>query len=124
MFVLAKSIASLLALIMNPRTHHPRRLMTRTRGPYVKVSKEFRALLTHRRHEKCMNEEGEVQAVLCYLEDKAIELARIFKKPQCHYLERFCLGSKLQCAKRGKTSAWSAWVHFKGVRSNTGKYSS
>ncbi|KAG1861463.1 hypothetical protein C8R48DRAFT_581862, partial [Suillus tomentosus] len=101
---------------------HPRRLMTRTRGPYVKVSKEFRALLTHRRHEKRMNEEGEVQAVLCYLEDKAIELARIFKKPRRHYLERFCLGSKLQRAKRGKTSAWSAWVHFKGVRSNTGKY--
>ncbi|KAG2051486.1 hypothetical protein BDR06DRAFT_1010431 [Suillus hirtellus] len=94
--------------------------MTHTRGPYVKVSKEFHALLTHRWHEKCMNEEGEVQAVLCYLEDKAIELARIFKKPRHHYLEQFCLGSKLQCAKQGKTSAWSAWVHFKGVRSNTG----
>ncbi|KAG1871680.1 hypothetical protein F4604DRAFT_1681473 [Suillus subluteus] len=44
------------------------------------VSKEFRALLTHRRREKRMNEECE----------------------------------------RGKTSAWSAWVHFKGIKSNTG----
>ncbi|KAG1765884.1 hypothetical protein EV702DRAFT_941138, partial [Suillus placidus] len=65
-------------------------------------------------------EEGKVQAVISYLEDKATELARIFKKPRHHYLEWFCLGSKLQCVKRGKTSVWSAWVHFKGIKSNTG----
>lgn len=109
---------------MNPRPHNVRRLLSHHRGPYVKVSKEFRALLTQQRRDKRSSEDAEVQAVLRYLEDKATELAQIFRKPRRHYLERFSLGSKLQRKKREKTSAWSAWVHFKGIERNSGKYKS
>ncbi|KAG1883666.1 hypothetical protein F4604DRAFT_1920174 [Suillus subluteus] len=95
---------------MNPRPHNVWHLLSRHRKPSIKVSKEFRALLTQRRHDKHSDEDAEMQAVLHYLEDKATELAQNFKKPQHHYLEQFSLGSKLQWKKREKTSMWSAWV--------------
>ncbi|KAG1836668.1 hypothetical protein F4604DRAFT_1942991 [Suillus subluteus] len=65
----------------------------------------------------CQN--AEVRAVLHYLDDKATELARIFKRPQHHYLEQFSLGSTLQWKKQEKTNAWSARVHFKGIKYNS-----
>lgn len=40
--------------IMNPRPHNVRRLLSRHRGLYVKVSKEFRALLTQQRQDNAL----------------------------------------------------------------------
>ncbi|KAG1843761.1 hypothetical protein F4604DRAFT_1689370 [Suillus subluteus] len=57
----------------------------------------------------------EVQAVLNYLEMKATELALKFKQPCCRYLEWFSLGSVPHRRKRNKTSAWHAFLHFKGA---------
>ncbi|KAG2032716.1 hypothetical protein BDR03DRAFT_835929, partial [Suillus americanus] len=63
-------------------------------------------------------EDQEVQAVLNYLEMKATELALKFKQPRRRYLEQFLLGSVPHRRKRNKTSAWHAFLHFKGA----GKY--
>jgi hypothetical protein len=75
--------------IMNPHPHNVWQLLSCHCGPYVKVSKEFRALLTQQWQDKHSSEDAKVQAVLRYLEDKATELVRIFRKPWHHFLEWF-----------------------------------
>jgi hypothetical protein len=101
-----------------PRPHNVRRLLSKTRRPYVKISKELHQQLVERRRAKRLDEDQEVQAVLNYLEMKATELALKFKQPRRRYLERFSLGSVPHRRKRNKTSAWHAFLHFKGA----GKY--
>ncbi|KAG2352377.1 hypothetical protein BDR07DRAFT_1498432 [Suillus spraguei] len=98
-----------------PRPHNVRRLLSKTRCPYVKISKELHQQLVERWRAKRLDEDQEVQAVLNYLEMKATELALKFKQPCRRYLERFSLGSVPHCHKRNKTSAWHAFLHFKGA---------
>ncbi|KAG1721781.1 uncharacterized protein EDB91DRAFT_1274880 [Suillus paluster] len=72
-------------------SHNPRWLVPQTRAPYIKVLKE------------------------------ATELASKFKQPRCRYLERLSLGSVIHRHKHNKTSAWHAYMHFKGIQNNTNK---
>ncbi|KAG2154330.1 uncharacterized protein EDB93DRAFT_1081836 [Suillus bovinus] len=90
------------------RSHNPRRLVPRTRALYVKVSKE----------------DQQVRAVLNYINAKATDLASKFKQPRCCYLERLSLGSVVHHRKCNKTSAWYAYMHFKGIQNNASKFSS
>ncbi|KAG2096125.1 uncharacterized protein F5147DRAFT_656726 [Suillus discolor] len=39
----------------------------------------------------------------------------------CRYLERLSLGSVIHHHKRNKTSAWHAYMHFKGIQNNANK---
>ncbi|KAG0704164.1 hypothetical protein DFH29DRAFT_873948 [Suillus ampliporus] len=87
----------------------------------VKMSKEVRQQLTQRRRTKHLDEEQEIQAVLNYINVKATELALKFKQPHRRYLERFSLGSTIHRRKHHKMSAWHAFMHFKGLKSNEGK---
>ncbi|KAG2739821.1 hypothetical protein P692DRAFT_201811305 [Suillus brevipes Sb2] len=86
------------------RSHNSRRLVPRTRGPYVKVSKEVQQQLTERRRAKRLDEDHEIQLVLNYINAKATDLAVKFKQPRRRYLERFSLGSVVHHRKRHKTS--------------------
>lgn len=106
---------------MMNRPHNPRRLISRARRPQVKMSKEVRQQLTQRRRTKRLDEEQEIQAVLNYINVKATELASKFKQPRRRYLERFSLGSTIHRRKHHKTSAWHAFMHFKGLKSNEGR---
>lgn len=101
-----------------PQPHNVRRLLSKTRCPYVKISKELQQQLAECRRAKRLDEDQEIQAVLDYLEMKATELALKFKQPRRRYLECFSLGSAPHRRKRNKTSAWHAFLHFKGA----GKY--
>ncbi|KAG1719237.1 hypothetical protein EDB19DRAFT_1919195 [Suillus lakei] len=103
------------------RSHNPRRFIARTRGPYIKVSKEVRQQLTEWRRTKRLDEDQEIQAVLNYMNSKATDLACKFKQPRRRYLERFTLGSVVHHRKRNKTSAWHAFMHFQGIRTNANK---
>ncbi|KAG1874871.1 hypothetical protein F4604DRAFT_1550938, partial [Suillus subluteus] len=67
------------------------------------------------------NDHVTVEEVLEYIQNKAMELATHFRKSPRHYLERFYIGSALRRQKRKKTSAWSAFMHFKGKETNQGK---
>ncbi|KAG1721799.1 hypothetical protein EDB19DRAFT_1599101, partial [Suillus lakei] len=98
-----------------------RRFIARTRGPYIKVSKEVRQQLTERRCTKQLDEDQEIQAVLNYMNSKATDLACKFKQPHRRYLKRFTLGSVVHHRKRNKTSAWHAFMHFQGIRTNANK---
>ncbi|KAG2159179.1 uncharacterized protein EDB93DRAFT_1245732 [Suillus bovinus] len=98
-----------------PRPHNVCRLLSKTRCPYVKISKELQQQLAEHRRAKRLDEDQEIQAVLNYLEMKATELALKFKQPRCHYLEHFSLGSAPHRRKHNKTSAWHAFLHFKGA---------
>ncbi|KAG2117738.1 hypothetical protein DEU56DRAFT_747916 [Suillus clintonianus] len=102
-------------------SHNPRRFIARTRGPYIKVSKEVCQQLTERRRTKQLDEDQEIQAVLNYMNSKATNLACKFKQPRRCYLERFTLGSVVHHRKRNKTSAWHAFMHFQGIRTNANK---
>ena len=106
------------------RSHNPRRLVPWTRALYVKVSKEVRQQLTEQRRAKCLDEDQQVRAVLNYINAKATDLASKFKQPRCCYLERLSLGSVVHHRKRNKTSAWYAYMHFKGIQNNASKFSS
>ncbi|KAG2132731.1 uncharacterized protein EDB93DRAFT_1107808 [Suillus bovinus] len=75
------------------RLHNPRWLAPRTRTPYVKVLKEA----------------------------KATDLASKFKQPRRRYLKKLSLGSVVHHRKRNKTSAWHAYMHFKGIQDNANK---
>lgn len=111
-------------LMFGFRSHNSRRLVPRTRGPYVKVSKEVQQQLTERRRAKRLDEDHEIQLVLNYINAKATDLAVKFKQPRRRYLERFSLGSVVHHRKRHKTSAWHAYMHFKGIEANSSKCSS
>ncbi|KAG1848434.1 hypothetical protein F4604DRAFT_1593923 [Suillus subluteus] len=102
-------------------SHNPRRFIARTRGPYIKVSKEVRQQLTERRRTKRLDEDQEIQAVLNYMNSKATDLACKFKQPRRRYLKHFTLGSVVHHRKRKKTSAWHAFMHFQGIRTNANK---
>ncbi|KAG1762678.1 hypothetical protein EV702DRAFT_1226362 [Suillus placidus] len=79
---------TVMVLPVTARSHNPRCLVPRARAPYIKVSKE------------------------------ATELASKFKQPRRCYLERLSLGSVIHRRKRNKTSAWHAYMHFKGIENN------
>ncbi|KAG0691537.1 hypothetical protein DFH29DRAFT_1010831 [Suillus ampliporus] len=101
-----------------PRPHDVCRLLSKTQCPYVKISKELHQQLVKRQQAKRLDEDQEVQevqAVLNYLEMKATDLALKFKQPRRCYLEWFLLGSVPHRHKRNKTSAWHAFLHFKGA---------
>ncbi|KAG1808895.1 uncharacterized protein BJ212DRAFT_1302795 [Suillus subaureus] len=70
---------------------------------------------------KCLDEDQEIWAVLNYIHVKATELALKFKQPQCRYLEQLSLGSIIHHCKHNKTSAWHAYMHFKGIKNNANK---
>jgi hypothetical protein len=84
----------------------------------VKISKELQQHLAEHQCAKRLDEDQEIQAVLNYLKMKATKLALKFKQPHHRYLEHFSLGSVPHCRKCNKTSAWHAFLHFKGA----GKY--
>ncbi|KAG0692420.1 hypothetical protein DFH29DRAFT_817589 [Suillus ampliporus] len=85
------------------------------------MSKEVHQQLTQCRRTKHLDEEQEIQAVLNYINVKATELASKFKQPCRQYVEHFSLGSRIHQCKHHKTSAWHAFMHFKGLKSNEGK---
>ncbi|KAG1799392.1 uncharacterized protein HD556DRAFT_1439775 [Suillus plorans] len=95
--------------------------IARTRGPYIKVSKEVCQQLTERQCTKRLDEDQEIQAVLNYMNSKATDLACKFKQPRRRYLEHFTLGSVVHHRKHNKTSAWHAFMHFQGIRTNANK---
>ncbi|KAG2154305.1 uncharacterized protein EDB93DRAFT_1102436 [Suillus bovinus] len=100
------------------RSHNPRWLVPQTYTPYVKVLKEVCQQLTERQQAKCLDEDQEVQAILNYINAKATDLVSKFKQPRCCYLERLSLGSVVHHCKCNKTSAWHAYMHFKGIQNN------
>ncbi|KAG1780202.1 hypothetical protein EV702DRAFT_1255566 [Suillus placidus] len=112
---------TVMVLPVTARSHNPRRLVPRARAPYIKVSKEVRQQLTEWRQAKRLDEDKEIRAVLNYIHAKATELASKFKQPRRRYLERLSLGSVIHCRKRNKTSAWHAYMHFKGIENNANK---
>ncbi|KAG1731022.1 hypothetical protein EDB19DRAFT_1618810, partial [Suillus lakei] len=59
-------------------------------------------------------EDAAIMEILEYIENKATELVTYFQRSPCHYLEHFYIGSALRRKKHTKTSAWSAFMHFKG----------
>ncbi|KAG2337038.1 hypothetical protein BDR05DRAFT_952910 [Suillus weaverae] len=82
------------------------------------MSKEVHQQLTEHRCTKRLDEEQEIQAVLNYINVKATELVLKFKQPCRWYLEHFSLGSTIHQHKHHKMSAWHAFMHFKGLKSN------
>lgn len=111
-----------MVLPVTARSHNPWRLVPRARAPYIKVSKEVRQQLTERRQAKRLDEDQEIRAVLNYIHAKATELASKFKQPRHRYLERLSLGSVIHRRKHNKTSAWHAYMHFKGIENNASKF--
>ncbi|KAG1872021.1 hypothetical protein C8R48DRAFT_770393 [Suillus tomentosus] len=90
---------------------------TRKKGP--KLSREARQALTARQREKRADEDAAVDDILTYIDEQATVLARRFGRNRRHYLEKFYVGSVLWRKRHNKTSAWSAFLHFKSEKFNS-----
>ncbi|KAG1840346.1 hypothetical protein F4604DRAFT_1598931 [Suillus subluteus] len=86
-----------------------------------KLTREQHTSINERRCDKHDQEDVAVEEVLEYIQNKAMELATHFRKSPRRYLEHFYIGSALRRQKQKKTSAWSAFMHFKGKETNQGK---
>lgn len=87
-----------------------------------KLTRAQRTVINERRRDKHDQEDTAVEEVLEYIQNKAMELATRFRRSPRRYLERFYIGSAIRRQKRKKTSAWSAFMHFKGKETNQGQY--
>ncbi|KAH7903070.1 hypothetical protein BJ138DRAFT_1107992, partial [Hygrophoropsis aurantiaca] len=96
-------------------------IIGRSRPPRVRVSAEVQAQLNQRRNDKRLSEDQDVQDVLDYIENRATDLAIKHHRPRRRYLERFLIGSSARHCRHAKTSAWSAYMHFKGKADNADK---
>ena len=85
-----------------------------------KLSRETRQALTARRREKHADEDAAVDEVLTYIDEQATELARRFGRSRRRYLEKFYISSAMRRRRHNKTSAWSAFLHFKSGKFNAG----
>ncbi|KAG2336337.1 hypothetical protein BDR05DRAFT_953438 [Suillus weaverae] len=86
-----------------------------------KLTHDEQAVITERRRTNCSDEDAAIMEVLEYIENKATELATRFQRSPRRYLEHFYIGSALRRKKHTKTSAWSAFMHFKGKDINKDK---
>lgn len=97
------------------------RLVThRGRKKAPKLSREARQAITTRQRAKHADEDAAVDEVLTYIDEQATELAQQFGQSRRHYLEKIFIASAMQRKQHNKTSAWSAYRHFKGQSSNEG----
>jgi hypothetical protein len=85
-----------------------------------KLSREARQAITTRQRAKCADEDAAVDEVLTYIDEQATALAQRFGQSCRCYLEKIFIASALQRKWHNKTSAWSAYLHFKGQSSNEG----
>ncbi|KAG1870569.1 hypothetical protein C8R48DRAFT_539354, partial [Suillus tomentosus] len=72
-------------------------------------------------HEKRADEDAAVDDILMYIDEQATVLARRFGRNRRRYLEKFYIGSVLWRKRHNKTSAWSAFLHFKSEKFNSDK---
>ncbi|KAG2737742.1 hypothetical protein P692DRAFT_20688497, partial [Suillus brevipes Sb2] len=86
-----------------------------------KLSREARQAITTRQRAKCADEDAAVDEVLTYIDEQATALAQRFGQSCRCYLEKIFIASALQRKWHNKTSAWSAYLHFKGQSSNEDK---
>ncbi|KAH7908746.1 hypothetical protein BJ138DRAFT_1012143 [Hygrophoropsis aurantiaca] len=119
--LLMARVPNMITTASKPHFKNTRRLVIRQRAPTPRVTPEMRAFLRQRRQEKRTTEDQAVAEVMDYIESKAAELATRFNTSPRRYLERFYVGSSLRRKKRNKTSAWHAYMHFKGVSTNNDK---
>ncbi|KAG6372776.1 hypothetical protein JVT61DRAFT_7175 [Boletus reticuloceps] len=91
------------------------------RRPTVKLGKGTARELARSCAEKRNKEEEAIGEVMEYIDNMATELARRFQRSHRHYLDKFYIGSKLTRMRKQKTSAWSAFMHFKSTEVNADK---
>lgn len=100
-----------------------RRLISRRgRKKAPKLSRQARQALTAQQREKRADEDAAVDEVLTYIDEQATDLARRFGRSRRRYLEKFYICSALQRKQHNKTSAWSAFLHFKSGKFNAGMF--
>lgn len=100
-----------------------RRLVARRgRKKAPKLSREARQAITTRQRAKRADEDAAVDEVLTYIDEQATELAQQFGRSRRRYLEKIFIASAMQRKRHNKTSAWSAYLHFKGRDSNAGMF--
>ncbi|KAH7904518.1 hypothetical protein BJ138DRAFT_1019048, partial [Hygrophoropsis aurantiaca] len=104
-----------------PRFANTRCLIAHSHAPRVRMSPQMQAALKKRRHDTHTSEEQDIRSVLDYIDQKATELATKFRRSRRQYLEWFYVGSAVRRSKRTKTSAWHAFMHFKGLSVNSNK---
>ncbi|KAG1859303.1 hypothetical protein F4604DRAFT_1930846 [Suillus subluteus] len=71
--------------------------------------------------EKRADEDAAVDDILTYIDEQATDLARRFGRSRQRYLEKLYIGLALRRKRRNKTSAWSAFLHFKSEKFNANK---
>jgi hypothetical protein len=79
--------------------------------------------LTAQQREKRADEDAAVDDILTYIDEQATDLARRFGRSRRRYLEKLYIGSTLRRKQHNKTSAWSAFLHFKSGKFNAGTFS-
>jgi hypothetical protein len=100
-----------------------RRLISRRgRKKAPKLSRQARQALTAQQREKRADEDAAVDEVLTYIDEQATDLARRFGRSRRRYLEKFYICSALRRKQHNKTSAWSAFLHFKSGKFNAGMF--
>ncbi|KAG2144431.1 uncharacterized protein EDB93DRAFT_1251668 [Suillus bovinus] len=107
------------AVLLSSKRHIIGRNHACRKGP--KLSQETRQALTARQHEKQADEDAAVDDILTYIDEQATDLARRFGRSCQCYLEKLYIGLALRRKRRNKTSAWSAFLHFKSKKFNADK---